>query len=229
MEGELRVAVAMLRAAHAGDARGARQVAGFGDEAPRVASGDLEARAGDGARRAGVDAGGVASGATVAGRRRGWQRAIEHDEGPVGPPGSEARMNLEPQRPRSPQPRGAPDALKGNERPGVEREPDGVPDGQRRERRVRRVGDDAGRVAIERVGRAVRRLRCPNRRDRRKPGRPIRRSTRRLPRAAAHRGSAAPPRRRTPRAAAAAGRSARARRAAAPAPRAVRQTQPRPT
>jgi hypothetical protein len=42
----------------------------------------------------------------------------------------------------------------------IEREADRVRDRQRRERGVRRAGDDPGGVAIERVGRAVRRLRC---------------------------------------------------------------------
>jgi hypothetical protein len=69
-------------------------------------------------------------------------------------------MNLEPQRPRSPQPRGAPDALKRDERPGVKRETDRMRDAERFERRSSDLRDDPGRVAIERVGRAVRRLRC---------------------------------------------------------------------
>jgi hypothetical protein len=158
VERELLVAVAVLRAANAGEARVARQAARLGDEAPRVAGDDVEAAAPDRAGWASGDAGRRTSGATVAGRRRGWQRAIEHQERPVGPPGAEAGVNLQPERPGSAQARRATDPLEGNQRLGVEGEGDRVGDGQRRERCAGRARDDARGVAIERVGRTVGRL-----------------------------------------------------------------------
>jgi hypothetical protein len=158
VEGELHVPVAVLGTAHAGDARVARQAARLGDEPPGMAGSDREAGAPDRARRAGGDARRGTAGAAVAGRRHGRQRAIENDERTVGPPGTEARVNLQPERPRSAQACCAPEALERNEGTCVERESHGVGNRDRLECRANRVGDDPRGVAIEGVGRAVGRL-----------------------------------------------------------------------
>ena len=181
----------MLGAAHAGDARRARQAARLGGQATRVTGGDGEAGARDRVRR---DRRRRRARRSRRSRRR-WaaargQLAIDDDERAVRPPRPEHRVNLQPERPGPAQPGRAPEALERNQRLGaVEREVDRVRDAERRERRGGRsaVGD-ALREPVERVRRAVAGLRAASARtDRRTPARPNRRSPPR-----ARRGSSAP-------------------------------------
>lgn len=155
MKRQLLVAVAVLGAAHAGDSRGARQPAWFRDEPARVTRHDVESPACHGARRAGGDARSITPRASVAGRRRRRQRPLEDDQRAVGPPGAERGVNLQPERPRSPQTRCPPKALKRDERTRAERKVGGVGDAQRVERVACGAPDHPFGVAIERMRRAV--------------------------------------------------------------------------
>jgi hypothetical protein len=152
---QLLVPVAVLGAAHAGDSRHTGQPARLCDETTRLAGDDVESLACHGARRAGGDARSVTPCASVAGRRRRRHWPIEDEQRAVGPPGPEGGVNLQPERPRSPQTRRAPEALKRNERTRPERKVGGMPDAERTEGLPRGVPDHPFGVAVERMGRAV--------------------------------------------------------------------------
>jgi hypothetical protein len=68
-------------------------------------------------------------------------------------------MNLQPERSRSPQTRRASEALKRDERPCAERKVGDVRNAQRIERLPRGARDHPFGVTVERIGRAVHRLR----------------------------------------------------------------------
>ena len=120
-----------------------------------MTGGEVESPACHGARGARGDAGGVAPRAPVAERGRRRQRPSENDERAVGPPGPERGVNLQPERPRAPQPRRAPEALKRDERTRSERIVGGVGDAARLERLPRGAGDHPLRVPVERIRHAV--------------------------------------------------------------------------
>ena len=159
MKRQLLVSVAVFGPAHAGDSRHARLPARRRDQTARVTGRDVESPAGHGPPRASGDARGLAPRASVAGWRHGRQRPLEDDERPVGPPGAERGVNLQPQRSRSPQTRRTPEALKRDERPGAERKVSDVRNAQRIERLASGARDHPFGVTVERIGRAVHRLR----------------------------------------------------------------------
>ena len=155
MKRQLLVSVAVFGAAHTGDSRRARQPARLGDEPARLAGDDVESPARHGARRASGDARSVAPRASVAGRRRRRQRPIEDEERTVGPPGPEGGVNLQPERPWSPETSRATEPLKRDQRPHAEGEVNDMVGSALRECVARGAPDHPFGVPVERIGRLV--------------------------------------------------------------------------
>ena len=162
VKGELPVGVAVLGAANAGDARRAREAAGLGREAPRVAGGHERSRRArqrpPGRRRR-----------RAPGSRRSRRPArapaaqasrIDDDQRAVRPPRPEHGVDLQARAARAAEAGGAAEPLERNQRRRSRRTgsrsrartPSGA--SAARDRRA----DDARREAIERVRRAVRRF-----------------------------------------------------------------------
>jgi len=157
---QLLVAVAVLRAPHAGDSGRARQPARLRDQAARLTGDDLESPAPHGGGRTGGHARSVTPRAAVAGRRRRRERPSDDDQRAVGPPGAERGMNLQPERPRSAEAGGATEPLKRDQWPYAEGEVHGMGGVAGLERGARGPRDRPLRVAVERVGRRLSGLRA---------------------------------------------------------------------
>ena len=161
MKRELRVGVAMRRPADAGDPRRAGEPARLDGQAAGVTGGDREAGARDGVRGTGGHAGRVAPGAAIADRGPRRQLEIDDDQRAIRPPRSEHGVNLQTERPRPTEPRRLSQALERDQRLGaVERIVDRVRCCERRQRVGHGTGGHPPRVAVERVRRAVGRLRA---------------------------------------------------------------------
>ena len=184
MEGQLFVAVAVLRAADTGDARGAREAAGLRRSAAGAAGDHIESAARDGARRAGRHAGGRAPRAAVAGRRL---RPGAANPGPAARDrptrdrtGGESAS---PSGPGPPSPAARPRRWNGNHGPHAEREVHGVAGRPNGASAAPAARHHARGVPIEQVRRAVRAPPARRRTNRRTPGppEPTRQRRRRAP------------------------------------------------